>query len=212
MAHPHSMSGIPECAICQNTIGQLTDEDKIEESITTPCGHNFGKTCLKLWLKTANTCPLCRAELIELKHSLIMGGDTFFQSFDKTMTASLAYLDQPLPRRVRSLEAHSGDRPGWIREIDWHLRSLAVNYHTPRITFLEESISVAAMRLERGKPIQGVLSTLSRELLAEVLTLGGLQDRDADVAQDRPNSLRPGGNNPRSRTFRASRRRDHTSP
>lgn len=200
MAHSRTSPGALECAICQNAIGQTNDEGESEVAITTPCGHVFGEICLKLWLKTANTCPLCRTELTELKHNLIVGVDTFFQHFDRTLTAALAKLDHPLPRRVRSLDPHNGNRHSWIREIDWHLRSLAVNYHNPRITFLEDAIGVAAMRLERGKPVEEVLSALSRELHAEVLIHGVAEARDADDERSRAHPAQPGRHNPRSRT------------
>lgn len=43
----------------------LCDQDKefSHEVIRLPCNHNFGKSCLAHWLKTASTCPLCRFNL-----------------------------------------------------------------------------------------------------------------------------------------------------
>jgi hypothetical protein len=45
------------CSICFDTMsnnGPLT---------TTPCGHKFHSECLNTWLRTKNTCPLCRAQV-----------------------------------------------------------------------------------------------------------------------------------------------------
>ena len=40
------------CAICH---------DLLEEPVSTPCGHNFCKACLREWLANKATCPLCTA-------------------------------------------------------------------------------------------------------------------------------------------------------
>jgi hypothetical protein len=45
------------CSICFDTMlnnGPLR---------TTPCGHQFHSECLNTWLRTKNTCPLCRAQV-----------------------------------------------------------------------------------------------------------------------------------------------------
>ncbi len=41
------------CPIC-------FDNMKNTNTITTKCNHTFCNSCLKLWLKNNNNCPLCR--------------------------------------------------------------------------------------------------------------------------------------------------------
>jgi len=47
----------PNCCICISDIklGELT--------IMLPCAHMFHDNCVVSWLKTNNTCPVCRFEL-----------------------------------------------------------------------------------------------------------------------------------------------------
>jgi hypothetical protein len=50
---------IKECSICYNKIGEIN-------YCITPCGHSFCFTCIiKLIKRKKNTCPNCRAILIE---------------------------------------------------------------------------------------------------------------------------------------------------
>ena len=37
--------------------------DKIKNLVKTSCGHEFCKSCLIEWLKTHNTCAVCRANI-----------------------------------------------------------------------------------------------------------------------------------------------------
>ncbi|XP_055373902.1 E3 ubiquitin-protein ligase RNF181 homolog [Condylostylus longicornis] len=46
-----------ECAVCKMP-GEEGDVYKI-----LPCKHEFHNECILLWLKKANSCPLCRHEL-----------------------------------------------------------------------------------------------------------------------------------------------------
>ena len=48
---------LPQCCIC------LTDIAKGEETVLLPCGHMFHWPCCLTWLKSKNTCPVCRFEL-----------------------------------------------------------------------------------------------------------------------------------------------------
>ena len=34
-----------------------------EESCQLPCGHAFDKACIEQWIKTNNSCPVCRTKL-----------------------------------------------------------------------------------------------------------------------------------------------------
>lgn len=53
-----------QCYICQYLIGEARDEDGTEIIVRTVCGHIFGNICLNTWLEKANTCPLCRHQVV----------------------------------------------------------------------------------------------------------------------------------------------------
>jgi len=46
-----------KCSVCY-------DKLKIENSVITPCNHFFCSNCFFRWLRTKNTCPMCRLDLI----------------------------------------------------------------------------------------------------------------------------------------------------
>jgi hypothetical protein len=50
-----------QCPICLSNLETGTDS-----LLTTGCRHCFHNNCLKPWLQTANTCPLCRLELTRM--------------------------------------------------------------------------------------------------------------------------------------------------
>ena len=50
------------CGICMDPYGSTDDP---ESRARLPCGHLMGRTCIERWLKTCNTCPLCRHVLFE---------------------------------------------------------------------------------------------------------------------------------------------------
>ena len=52
------------CEICKTPYS--TDDPAVQ----TPCGHNFGRDCLRRWLLSdpARTCPMCRARLVSFSH------------------------------------------------------------------------------------------------------------------------------------------------
>jgi len=57
-----------ECAICLRS-WEPSDRMKI-----TPCQHAFHQECVRTWLKAANTCALCRKDLVEtVKRSRAVG-------------------------------------------------------------------------------------------------------------------------------------------
>ena len=70
----NNVPGTGECSIC------LTSTNK--PRCTTKCGHVFHISCLKTWLNSNHTCPICRDQLIEKKDNItdiiirtIMTGD-----------------------------------------------------------------------------------------------------------------------------------------
>ncbi|XP_065371740.1 E3 ubiquitin-protein ligase RNF181 homolog [Calliphora vicina] len=46
-----------ECAVCKQPA------ENGEKYTILPCKHEFHEECLLLWLKKANSCPMCRYEL-----------------------------------------------------------------------------------------------------------------------------------------------------
>ena len=48
---------LPNCCICQNEI------ELGNETVLLPCGHMYHWDCCLQWLKTNNTCPICRFEI-----------------------------------------------------------------------------------------------------------------------------------------------------
>lgn len=46
-----------ECCVC------MSDFETGDEVISMPCGHSFHDACIKQWLNTNRTCPVCRDKL-----------------------------------------------------------------------------------------------------------------------------------------------------
>jgi len=59
LEHLFRTSGECNCVIC------LDDEDKFECYVKLKCNHFFHIECLHEWICEQNTCPLCRAEIID---------------------------------------------------------------------------------------------------------------------------------------------------
>lgn len=66
------------CGICLEEYGTLSRETgTIEIEIRLPCSHTIGSACVVTWLKTNNTCPICRHEFFPaqprpyLEHGII---------------------------------------------------------------------------------------------------------------------------------------------
>lgn len=45
------------CPVCN-------DELTVANSVSTECNHQFCKTCFWKWIKSSNTCPLCRKSVL----------------------------------------------------------------------------------------------------------------------------------------------------
>lgn len=54
------------CVICNDSKFKLPwnrERSRDSDPCLLPCGHAFGKWCLSTWLRSHNTCPVCRFEL-----------------------------------------------------------------------------------------------------------------------------------------------------
>ena len=52
--------GVPDAeGTCNVCLDALT-----EEAVETACGHHYHLRCVQPWLKSHNTCPVCRYELV----------------------------------------------------------------------------------------------------------------------------------------------------
>jgi len=55
----------PDCPICLSNNNLTHNQSKICFA-TTPCNHTFHFSCLNLWMKMKQECPMCRTELPSL--------------------------------------------------------------------------------------------------------------------------------------------------
>lgn len=53
----------PECPICQEDFSSFKDQF----ATRLPCDHVFCVGCLKTWLESSRTCPVCRLELVDVE-------------------------------------------------------------------------------------------------------------------------------------------------
>ncbi|KAL2023049.1 hypothetical protein VTK56DRAFT_3959 [Thermocarpiscus australiensis] len=79
------------CAICQEsklTLPSCRVHGKDSDPEILPCGHVFGKACLRSWLSRHDTCPVCRFKLrYELcDHPIPPLGLTTWNIFDAPRT------------------------------------------------------------------------------------------------------------------------------
>lgn len=78
-----------QCSICLNKLTGGTKK-------LNPCGHQFHRKCIKQWIRTNNTCPLCRIQinqeqLNELRFGV--GGNILQVEYGRSINAPL-----PSPR------------------------------------------------------------------------------------------------------------------
>lgn len=64
------------CCICLQEIGTLSPETGIIEcEIRLPCSHLIGSACIATWLRSNNTCPLCRQAFFPAQPQANLGYD-----------------------------------------------------------------------------------------------------------------------------------------
>ena len=69
------MEGTQEiCTICYEQL-DTGDVETRETRETLPCDHSFHVPCIRKWLETDNTCPVCRAEPSMEFHISTINGD-----------------------------------------------------------------------------------------------------------------------------------------
>jgi len=81
-----------ECVICMEPIDDGISNESTQgltQGLTLDCNHVFHKTCIQIWLRHINTCPLCRRETF-CDNSL---NDTAFNDLVAGETYHLVYID-----------------------------------------------------------------------------------------------------------------------
>lgn len=75
-----------KCIICHEECGKMNQETGLLElAINLPCKHIVGSGCIAQWLRTNNTCPLCRQVFFPaqprsyLENGFMEGQTTLFQ-------------------------------------------------------------------------------------------------------------------------------------
>lgn len=82
-----------ECVICfhefqddpstgSSSLGEKNDDRVAEAAVRLPCSHLYGRECLRLWLDTHNTCPVCKTEVYPGHGASPDGVDVSFQRID----------------------------------------------------------------------------------------------------------------------------------
>ena len=77
------------CGICLEEYGTLSRETgTMEIEIRLPCNHTIGSACIAIWLKSNNTCPVCRHEFFPaqprpyLEHGIMNDQDDAEQPYE----------------------------------------------------------------------------------------------------------------------------------
>eukprot|EP00750_Incisomonas_marina_P031316 INCI797.1.p1 GENE.INCI797.1~~INCI797.1.p1 ORF type:complete len:451 (+),score=59.77 INCI797.1:283-1635(+) len=81
----------PSCVIC------MEDWTEGEKAVRLPCNHVFHKECVVHWLKSRNSCPVCREKLRSIASNASSSGGG-------RENASIAHAERPR-QRLRLVEA-----------------------------------------------------------------------------------------------------------
>lgn len=85
--HHRPDSDFPECSICLKAIRRTKD--------TLDCNHVFHRRCIDYWYQRSNSCPICRAPIVEETN------DTWVDNIHNIMREQFAHA-------VRDMEAGAG--------------------------------------------------------------------------------------------------------
>lgn len=95
---------IGDCTVCYQPLQERRNH------VFTLCGHLFCVQCLLKWWDTSSTCPLCRAELLNVEDD-----DDDTEDIDSELDAALdAVLDAALGHADADADAIEG-RDAWMR-------------------------------------------------------------------------------------------------
>ena len=53
------------CSICQEDFESQTSNSQSEHAVKLRCTHVFGSECIKTWVRSHNSCPVCRQSIDE---------------------------------------------------------------------------------------------------------------------------------------------------
>lgn len=59
----NAMDSDPPESVPAATGSDATATSDVHSPVEMPCGHKFGLTCIKEWLSSSNTCPMCRTAI-----------------------------------------------------------------------------------------------------------------------------------------------------
>lgn len=84
----------PNANICSICLESNSNGDKSSERLE--CGHHFHKECIDPWLRSNNTCPLCRLKVEMIPNSSL-------QSTAQSTVQSIRYRVGSTPIRIRTV-------------------------------------------------------------------------------------------------------------
>ncbi|GLI65139.1 hypothetical protein VaNZ11_008597 [Volvox africanus] len=91
----------PQCAVC------LCEYEEGEVITKLPCKHEFHGTCIRKWLQTHYTCPICRISLLPDRHE----PEPATEDDDRTARSRTEQLSLPQPQATDQLREQEQQWP-----------------------------------------------------------------------------------------------------